>query len=327
MYLNNSESKQSRQAKQLPKFIKALSKESKNITVGKDEIEKRRGTIYRTSGNILVIKDTSRTIPHCYAESVRGVISGFSPSAGTRMRSYLRSCLADYKVMLTLTYPFSYPCNGKQTKEHLRRFLQELKRAANRQDERIARVHSSFWFLEFQQRGAPHYHIFTTWAPSKEWVARRWYEIVGSEDERHLFAGTRTEFLRTGRAGTISYASKYAAKLEQKVCPENFENVGRWWGIHGYRAIVAADTFVSAKQRADESVSNSIRSLFKWIDSLLLDGRIEVYYRAEGVAVLRIHEFRDQLNARMRISRLACQTMSLNNRFWDAELDEGETYQ
>jgi hypothetical protein len=187
------------------------------------------GTTYRASGNLFIAVRTSKCCPKAFLGGIRSVIVGFSAGSGRRMRSYLRECLSDYKQMVTLTYPEGYPSDGRIVKEHLRRFLQELRREYERQSFIIGSnidKHSSFWFLEFQSRGAPHFHIFTTWAPKADgpggWVAKRWYEIVNSEDIRHLQAGTRVEFLRTGRAGTISYATKYAAKMEQKVCPENY---------------------------------------------------------------------------------------------------------
>ena len=176
---------------------------------GESEDERKRlnksGTVYKSSGNLFISKDVFHGVPHNFIGSKRGDVVAFSPGAGTRMRCYLRECLPEYRQMVTLTYPFCYPTNGPESKEHLKRFLQEVKREYDRSEgvtDEFGGIekHSSFWFLEFQQRGAPHYHIFLTWAPRKEWVAATWYRICNSEDPRHLHAGTRTEFLRTGRA-------------------------------------------------------------------------------------------------------------------------------
>ena len=38
----------------------------------------------------------------------------------------------------------------------------------------------------------------------------------------------------------VSYATKYAAKLEQKQVPSNFSDVGRFWGVIGERSVMAA---------------------------------------------------------------------------------------
>lgn len=48
-----------------------------------------------------------------------------------------------------------------------------------------------------------------------------------------MLAGTRIERLRGGREGAIGYATKYAAKLEQKEVPAGYESVGRFWGACG----------------------------------------------------------------------------------------------
>jgi hypothetical protein len=88
------------------------------------------------------------------------------------------------------------------------------------------------WFLEFQKRGAPHFHVFLNGRVDKMRVAQRWYEIVGSEDLNHRLAGTRIELLREQHAAS-AYAAKYASKVEQKEPPEGFTDVGRFWGTFG----------------------------------------------------------------------------------------------
>jgi hypothetical protein len=61
------------------------------------------------------------------------------------------------------------------------------------------------------------------------WVAKRWYKIVNSGDEKHLLAGTRVERIRKPD-GAARYCLKYAYKCEQKAVPEQYRNVGRFWG-------------------------------------------------------------------------------------------------
>ena len=48
-------------------------------------------------------------------------------------------------------------------------------------------------------------------------------------DYDHLKAGTKTERVRKPK-GARNYAVKYAQKCRQKEVPENYENVGRFWG-------------------------------------------------------------------------------------------------
>ncbi len=86
--------------------------------------------------------------------------------------------------------------------------------------------------MEFQKRGALHFHIFLNGEVAKEEVSAAWYRIVGSGDERHLRAGTRVEALREHHAAA-AYAAKYASKADQKDVPEEFTDVGRFWGTFG----------------------------------------------------------------------------------------------
>lgn len=124
-----------------------------------------------------------------------------------------------WKVFITLTYPEHFPCCGKETKDHLNTFLQFLRR------KKIKYV----WVLEFQERGAPHYHIIASDLISKEELSERWYAIVDSGDEKHLRAGTQIGRIQS-KGHLYGYLSGYIKKLDQKTPPQGFEGVGRFWG-------------------------------------------------------------------------------------------------
>jgi len=135
----------------------------------------------------------------------------------------------ELRSMITLTYPAEYPTSGKVCKRHLERLLKGLKRLCG-QD--LAYL----WFLEFQKRGAPHFHILLqvglipeSCNPWRAWLSNRWYKIVKSGDDKHLLAGTRWENVRQAE-GLRHYVVKYAAKTYQKLVPPDFQDVGRFWG-------------------------------------------------------------------------------------------------
>lgn len=219
-------------------------------------------------GNLLVITPVTVVPGTKTGLGSRGSVKEFSVSSGARMRRYLRTCVAEYSHMVTLTYPCGYTRDGAQSKEHLRRFIQEINRLAQKSFDRTTATKnkwSCFWFMEFQERGAIHYHLFTTCGYPKDIISRLWYGIVGSEDIRHLYAGTRIEHLRSGRRGTCSYASKYAAKSEQKTVPDDILNCGRFWGVSGYRIAMSADATIdpearkcAAVQRAQKRVKTAV---------------------------------------------------------------------
>jgi hypothetical protein len=126
--------------------------------------------------------------------------------------------------MATLTYPAEYTDSGRRVKRDWAAFRKWMRRAAP--------ALNGLWVLEFQQRGAPHLHVFLSGPLDYRQVSRVWYRIVASGDERHLRAGTRVEALRVSTA-VATYAAKYASKWEQKDVPEDFKYVGRMWGLFG----------------------------------------------------------------------------------------------
>lgn len=226
--------------------------------------------------NFIATNDVSKNQHKENENEKRNSINEFSVKSGRRMSRFLRSCVAEYTHMVTLTYPATG--NILDCKKHLRLFLaranRHLHNAWLRKPEKIRNSKPSikpsiFWFLEFQQNGRPHFHLLINGFIHYKSVARWWFEIVGSGDNRHLLAGTRTERLRLGRAGTVSYAKKYANKTEQKELPDMFKNqgkFGRWWGVVGSREIVSASI----------SLSSSMNGVFKYQKhSNLIDERIK----------------------------------------------------
>jgi hypothetical protein len=152
---------------------------------------------------------------------MREAIAGFSEDSKRRMLFTFRNVVG-LRVLLTLTYPGEFSTDGREVKRHWANMRRWLAR----------RGVAGAWFMEFQERGAPHFHCFLTGQVPKEEVAAAWYQIVGSGDERHLRAGTGIESLRELHAAG-AYAAKYLRKQEQKEVPEGFSDVGRFWGLFG----------------------------------------------------------------------------------------------
>jgi hypothetical protein len=290
------------------------------------------GVLYRASGNLFICKQVSKTVPHSFVNS-RSVIREFSVGSAIRMRRYLRECRADYRYMVTLTYPCGFESDGIISKNHLRRFMQEIQRNFKRDHSSISRAVdtapqrlSLFWFLEFQERGAPHYHILSTHRLDKDWVSKRWYEIVDSEDIRHLHAGTRCEKLCSGRAGTVKYATKYASKQEQKVIPVGYENAGRFWGVYGDRWCVAADTMVTRIDCALGKHARVIGNLNRAVKHLINTGNMVVYKREQGVMIGIIESTHWQCYMRMKIGAVSTALKRHCDVFIGAEVMQDENY-
>ncbi len=130
---------------------------------------------------------------------------------------------------------------GRIFKQQLKVFRTRLERKLEKLG---VRCWSALWWLEFQERGAPHVHItFFNCKISREtrerlrkWVGRAWATAVENpnelEQQKNINAGTKVEKMRKKHFG---YAAKYASKMQQKQVPEEFEQVGRFWGFWNYR--------------------------------------------------------------------------------------------
>lgn len=152
-------------------------------------------------------------------------------------------------AMVTLTYPGEYPRTGKEIKSHLAKFRKRWEREYG--------PVRAFWGLEFQSenRRAPHFHLYVEMPEGEPGVIERvlgqaWWEVVGSEDSRHLVRGCHVRWgvltgkrridvgtadereLRRENAGDIArYMWGHAAKWKQKQLPDDFDDPGRWWGL------------------------------------------------------------------------------------------------
>lgn len=156
---------------------------------------------------------------------------------------------------LTLTYPAIYPKDGKILKRHLDAYAKRLKKFGKKYGG-IAFP----WKMEFQRRGAPHFHLILisgTSIPLEElrsWALKSWNNLVSkwileqdgfSESEKneaiekHKKAGIEADIVRKNAKGLVCYVAWYIGKNKGKAkeyqheVPTEYENVGRWWGFYG----------------------------------------------------------------------------------------------
>lgn len=214
-------------------------------------------------------------IPNHSGGGKRGKIKVLTRQSVQRMKLHFRNLPENSIVaMLTLTYPANFPCDGLKVKRDLKAMKEFLKRQHC----------GGVWFEEFQKRGAPHFHIFLGNFPScgVSGVAKAWYRIVGSGDEKHLnwhlgkLSGRPClEWMRKPHAAS-AYATKYATKMEQKIVPAEYANVGRFWGYFGglrpvwryiegrgsYCAKVTAYLVVNHRCKFDESARDWLSKAF-----------------------------------------------------------------
>jgi hypothetical protein len=161
----------------------------------------------------------------------RGDIKGFSRASRRRLLIKLNQRNPDdlsafYHI--TLTYPKRFPEKGEEHKADIDALIKRMKRRFGEDIEYL-------WKLEFQKRGAPHYH-FIVYLPKvyrvqylRKWIAKGWYEIAQrfweEKLENHLTAGTSCDKVQSLRKAG-AYLSKYIAKEGDEVP----EDQGRFWG-------------------------------------------------------------------------------------------------
>jgi len=168
-----------------------------------------------------------------YSRHKRGKVTTFSHGSRTRMFDLFHKLEVKTKpVFITLTYMEKWP-NAEQAKNNLRAFLERVRRKYKNA--------SGIWRMEFQERGAPHFHIIFFDLPfwKKESVQEVWADIIGEKGRKPF---TRIEMVRSHK-GLMAYVSKYVAKLQDDgvsgfnsltylhAYKEKYgENIGRVWG-------------------------------------------------------------------------------------------------
>lgn len=172
------------------------------------------------------VDDDARVL---WVKKPRGKVKNFSRQSRSRLMQRAAAVnvrdMAHLPVLLTLTYPKDYPDDPAVYKRHLDRFHVAYQRGYGKV--------GTIWKLEFQKRGAAHFHLMPYFPDGtahtfafRQWCKRTWYRIVGSGDEKHLDQGAQITKIQSVR-GVQSYMSKYVAKPVEDV----EQDVGRWWGV------------------------------------------------------------------------------------------------
>jgi hypothetical protein len=168
-------------------------------------------------------------------------------------------------LFIDLTYPSAWPEDGTVWKRDLDTLLKRLLRRWPSA--------AAIWRLEFQRRGAPHFHLllFGVKRVPKTWLSSSWYEVVGSDDPRHLEAGTRVKKIRSWR-GVVAYVTKGMAG-EQNAD----RDTGRVWGIVGRKNLPIRLLMVSLSWPQWHRLRRVLRG---WLERLL--GRRLAWGRRHG---------------------------------------------
>jgi hypothetical protein len=195
---------------------------------------------FQAQGHLIKIKWNVGALTVLKYNAARGAITEFSRKSRKRLlemtaRLDLKAVTRKSPVIfVTLTYGSEFP-SGEASKPHLRAFLERVRRFAPQS--------SAVWRLEYQKRGAPHYHFIFYNLPyiPKEDLQKAWAEIIGQEywdtsQENIRYPFTRIEMIRNPRQ-VMAYVSKYVAKhASEGDAVSGFINLpyphaGRFWGV------------------------------------------------------------------------------------------------
>lgn len=178
----------------------------------------------------------------------RGKVKKMTTKSVSRLVLTIQSTPVKFQTILTLTYPREYEISGKTVKSDLKAILQFIIRKGY--------ADKYLWFLEFQDRGAPHFHILLDgdgilpgWRRDLAW---RWANMVtrvpalsdnATPDQIRLYNLEVSKVFRVNADpkawelirdddGAKRYVTKYACKQFQKTVPKLYRDVGRFWGCN-----------------------------------------------------------------------------------------------
>lgn len=156
----------------------------------------------------------------------RGKITGFSAESRLRMLKFMHSITFEGGLLITLTYPKDYPTGAAVYKKHLQNFRRQFEAAYGK--------NRTIWKLEYQERGAPHYHLLVFDARHVDikecsWL---WYISRGGIYFEGLSNGfdVKSAWKEDGVSNVGAYVGKYISKETLPETEEDLKYTGRFWG-------------------------------------------------------------------------------------------------
>jgi hypothetical protein len=174
--------------------------------------------------------------------------------------------------------------NGRIAKDQMNKFLTYMKRSFG--------GFEYFWFLEFQKRGAPHFHLVSSLPGpgrcERELMATIWSEIaepqnlaytgisspygrkrgvMGMLTRDSVFRQHRRESVWEGlrsKDGAVRYALKYALKSNQKSVPKEYRDVGRFWATSNAVRLKVGEEMPVTEEEARQLIFLLGRQMERW---------------------------------------------------------------
>lgn len=220
--------------------------------------------------DVKVIRDYGpQAQPEHLKGAVRGEVEMFSRHSASRLTRTARNAMPELVTQMVLTYHESVP-DGEAAKRHLNAWLMALRRA-------VPGV-GYLWILEFQTRGAPHFHVWLTEPYSERlWkrLGKAWNRIAELQSAKHLWWHTEarpepkkgwTQAMIPWEMNGAGYLRKYMSKEAQKCVPDGFGWCGRFWG--STRNLVPIGVEVDAEDLPSTTTPTDVtRTASKWVEA------------------------------------------------------------
>lgn len=207
-------------------------------------------------GSFVRLKYTGNPPPNV-GDKKRGTVEGYSLASRGRLIELFNKL--DRRelckpLFIGLTYPRVWEPSPRQWKRHLQALWKRIERKYG--------TFPGFWKLEFQERGAPHFHLllFYPGIIPWQWLSKAWNAIVAPGDADHLAAWGRIERARTWN-GVMSYVSLYLGKhVAAEDCPEG---TGRLWGVWHKDMLHIEEVTYDTTLKSSWKVRRAMRRLLK----------------------------------------------------------------
>jgi hypothetical protein len=187
--------------------------------------EKDKGMVHLYEKDVIFVSFNDEKTPVNKGGGLRGNIKGFSEDSKRRLLFVCRNSGHYIKSQICLTYHRNSPKDGKTFKKHLNNYLTKIRQS-------YSGVYY-LWCLEFQKNGHPHAHLFLSLDVNEEnrtILAKKWNETIEETDENYRFTAHPKNFFKWDMKSGKYLAKEYVAKADQKDVPEEYLNVGRFWG-------------------------------------------------------------------------------------------------
>jgi len=184
----------------------------------------------------------------------RGKISKLSFPSSKRLKMVLRNVADKMEYEAGLTYPKGFSSDGILVKKHFHKLRSWFNYYG----------YKYVWIMEFQGRGAPHFHLLLNKEIKKEALIKIWFKIVGSGDLKHLKHGVHVGLIRN-KGATATYFNSYVTKKDQKHVPKEYQNVGRFWGYSHSLLECAVKNYYGSVEGVN-NLKKQTRPMRRWFD-------------------------------------------------------------